>query len=226
MRVMVQTDQLHAGSRRQQLTVCQGVIYYCQIVQLFTIKRFNHIHMVFCSNCGKQVIEKIPEGDSRLRHVCEFCHTIHYQNPKIVAGCIPVFDNRLLLCRRAIEPRHGLWTLPAGFMENGESTEQAAARETMEEACARVVDMTLYGVFSIPKISQVYMMFRGKLETDDYGPGAESLDVRLFKEHEIPWDDLAFPVVRLTLKRYFNDLHTNHFPVYVENISHHPGRKS
>lgn len=181
--------------------------------------------MIFCSNCGQQVIEKIPAGDSRTRHVCESCKTIHYQNPKIVAGCIPVQDDRLLLCRRAIEPRHGLWTLPAGFMENGESTEQAAARETMEEACAEVDDLSLYGVFSIPHINQVYMMFRAQLANNQFGPGDESLEVRLFEESEVPWDDLAFPVVRLTLERYFNDLQERTFPVHVENIIRHPRRK-
>jgi ADP-ribose pyrophosphatase YjhB (NUDIX family) len=177
--------------------------------------------MIFCSNCGRPLVERIPEGDSRRRYVCEKCNIIHYQNPKIVAGCLPEWKGRLLLCRRAIEPRYGLWTLPAGFMENGESTEQAAARETLEEACARVVDLKLYGVFSIPHISQVYMMFRAQLESEDFGPGDESLEVRLFEEHEVPWETLAFPVVRRTLERYYRDVKTNHFPVYVENIIHH-----
>ncbi len=180
--------------------------------------------MIYCSNCGNRVVEKTPEGDSRPRHVCEACNIVHYQNPKIVAGCIPVWDNRLLLCKRAIEPRYGLWTLPAGFMENGESTEQAAARETLEEACASVEKLKLYGVFSIPQINQVYMMFRASLQSEDYHSGAESLDVRLFEEHEIPWDELAFPVVKLTLERYFQDIKADHFPVYVENIMRHPAR--
>ena len=180
--------------------------------------------MIYCSNCGNRVVEKTPEGDSRLRHVCEACNIVHYQNPKIVAGCIPVWDNRLLLCKRAIEPRYGLWTLPAGFMENGESTEQAAARETLEEACASVEKLKLYGVFSIPQINQVYMMFRASLQSEDYHSGPESLDVRLFEEHEIPWDELAFPVVKLTLERYFQDINADHFPVYVENIMRHPAR--
>jgi len=182
--------------------------------------------MIYCSNCGTRVTTKIPAGDNRQRYVCDACSTIHYQNPKIVAGCVPAWNDRLLLCRRAIEPRYGLWTLPAGFMENGESTEQAAARETREEACASVIDMALYGVFSIPQINQVYLMFRGQLETEDYHPGAESLDVRLFEEHEIPWEELAFPVVRLTLERYYKDVKTRRFPVYVENITRHPARKA
>jgi len=171
------------------------------------------------------VAERIPAGDNRQRYVCDACDTVHYQNPNIVAGCVPVWDNRLLLCRRAIEPRYGLWTLPAGFMENGESTEQAAARETQEEAGTSVIDLTLYGVFSIPQINQVYMMFRAQLEKDSYHPGAESLDVKLFEEHEIPWDKLAFPVVKLTLERYFEDVRSSHFPVHVENITRHPARK-
>jgi ADP-ribose pyrophosphatase YjhB (NUDIX family) len=181
--------------------------------------------MIYCSHCGERVTEKIPAGDDRPRYVCGTCNTVHYQNPKIVAGCVPVWDNRVLLCRRAIEPRHGLWTLPAGFMENGESTEQAAARETWEEACARVTKLALYGVFSMPKINQVYMMFRAPMETGDFRPGPESLDVRLYDEHDIPWDELAFPVIKLTLERFFKDIEAGHFPVYVENIARHPARK-
>ncbi|HYQ71404.1 MAG TPA: NUDIX hydrolase [Gammaproteobacteria bacterium] len=181
--------------------------------------------MYYCSNCGTRVVERTPQGDNRLRYVCDACDTVHYQNPKIVAGCIPCLDNRLLLCRRAIEPRYGLWTLPAGFMENGESTEQAAARETMEEACATVEKLELYGVFSIPHISQVYMMFRARLAANEFRPGSESLEVRLFQEHEIPWDNLAFPVVKTTLEHYFKDLRSNCFPVHVENIIRHPPRQ-
>ena len=182
--------------------------------------------MIFCSNCGARVTRIVPAGDDRSRYVCEACTTIHYQNPKIVAGCIPQWKGRLLLCRRAIQPRHGLWTLPAGFMENGESTEEAAARETWEEARARVEDMRLYGVFSIPHISQVYMMFRARLRAEEFSPGPESLEVRLFEEREIPWDELAFPVVRLTLEKYYRDCGGNEFPVHVEDITRHPARQT
>jgi ADP-ribose pyrophosphatase YjhB (NUDIX family) len=157
--------------------------------------------------------------------VCDTCSTIHYQNPKIVAGCIPVWKDRLLLCRRAIEPRQGLWTLPAGFMENGESTEQAAARETWEEARAAVENMQLFGVFSIPHINQVYMMFRADMRSADYRPGPESLDVQLFEESQIALDELAFPVVRRTLEHYFSDLKARRFPVHVEDIFRHPARQ-
>jgi ADP-ribose pyrophosphatase YjhB (NUDIX family) len=181
--------------------------------------------MIYCSTCGARVIEKVPVGDDRSRFVCEACHTVHYQNPKIVAGCIPEWNGRLLLCRRAIEPRHGLWTMPAGFMENGETTEQAAARETWEEARARVENMVLYGVFSIPHISQVYMMFRAGLQSEKFAPGPESLEVRLFEEHEIPWDELAFPVVRLSLEKYYSDVRKADFPVHVESINRHPASR-
>jgi ADP-ribose pyrophosphatase YjhB (NUDIX family) len=181
--------------------------------------------MIYCSNCGMRLVERTPAGDNRMRYVCDACDTIHYQNPKIVAGCIPTLGNRLLLCKRAIEPRYGLWTLPAGFMENGESTEQAAVRETLEEACANVEHLELYGVFSIPHISQVYMMFRADLVRQDFKPGRESLDVRLFEPHEIPWDRLAFPVVRVTLEHYCKDSGDSRFPVHVENILHQPPRQ-
>ncbi|UCC57149.1 MAG: NUDIX hydrolase [Gammaproteobacteria bacterium] len=180
--------------------------------------------MIYCSNCGARVTRKIPDGDDRARFVCESCATVHYTNPKIVAGCIPEWQGRVLLCRRAIEPRHGLWTLPAGFMEDGESTEQAAARETWEEARARVENLALYGVFSIPHISQVYMMFRAILQAEEFAPGPESLEVRLFEKHEIPWDELAFPVVKRTLEKYCNDTGSNEFGVHVEDIIRHPPR--
>lgn len=161
--------------------------------------------MKFCSHCGQPVECRIPEGDNLPRYVCTACHTIHYQNPKIVAGCIPEWEDRILLCRRAIEPRHGLWTLPAGFMENRETTQQAALRETWEEARARVEIESLFAVFSIPHISQVYMLFRGRLAAPDFAPGPESLETALFSEAEIPWEELAFPVIEMTLRRYFED---------------------
>ncbi len=161
--------------------------------------------MKFCSQCGAEVTLRVPEGDNRERFVCTRCQLVHYQNPKIVAGCIPEWGDRILLCKRAIEPRYGLWTLPAGFMENGESIEQAAMRETWEEARARVSITGLYSLFSIPHISQVYLLFRGDLEDGRFAPGPESLECRLFSVDEIPWASLAFPVVRETLARYRSD---------------------
>ncbi len=175
--------------------------------------------MKYCSLCGSEnIVQKIPPGDHLNRDVCENCGEIHYQNPKIVAGCIPEWDDQVLLCRRAIEPRHGLWTLPAGFMENHETTEQAAMRETWEEAQARIQNPQLYAVFSIPHISQVYMLFRGQLADLDFAPGIESLDVQLFKEADIPWQELAFPVVIRTLQHYFEDRRQGHFPLLVSDI--------
>lgn len=179
--------------------------------------------MKFCSSCGAIVSLRTPEGDHRERFVCDSCHTIHYQNPNIVAGCIPEWAGQILLCRRAIEPRYGLWTLPAGFMENGETTEQAALRETWEEAGARIEIYGLYGLFSIPHISQVYMLFRGELVDGVYAPGPESLECRLFNAHTLPWDRLAFPVVTETLRRYFIDKETGTgFPLQRGEIIKHP----
>lgn len=174
--------------------------------------------MRFCSYCGQSVNLRIPDGDNRERHVCEGCGVIHYQNPKIVAGCIPRWQDKVLLCRRAIEPRKGLWTLPAGFMENGETTEQAAQRETHEEACAEVQALSLYTLFNLPNINQVYMFFRAELVAPEYASGIESLDVDLFAEHEIPWNELAFPVVHESLKLYFSDLKAGIFHTYTGDI--------
>jgi len=170
--------------------------------------------MNFCSHCGAQVEHKIPEGDNRLRYVCTSCDLIHYQNPRIIAGCIAEYDNKILLCKRAIEPRYGLWTLPAGFMENGETTNEAAQRETFEEANARINNSRLYCAISIPHISQVYMMYRGELIDGFAEPGIESLETRLFSEAEIPWDTLAFPIIRETLNVYFADQKRGHFDIY------------
>jgi ADP-ribose pyrophosphatase YjhB (NUDIX family) len=174
--------------------------------------------MKFCSECGSDVELRLPEGDDRLRYVCTSCETIHYQNPKIVVGCIPEWEDRILLCRRAIEPRHGLWTLPAGFMENGETSQQGAARETLEEAEARVEVGDLYTLFNLPHINQVYLVFRGRLLDLDFGPGAESLDVRLFREEEIPWEQIAFPVIKETLGLYFRDRTNGGFAVWSGDI--------
>ena len=172
--------------------------------------------MNFCSHCGEQVIQRIPEGDSRLRFVCEHCHTIHYQNPNIVAGSLPVWEGKVLLCRRAIEPRLGFWTLPAGFMENGESVEQAARRETVEEACASLRDLQLYTLIDVPHISQVHVFYRAELQSPDFAAGVESLEVQLFDEADIPWDELAFHTVRRTLECFFADRRTGVFAVHTD----------
>ena len=150
--------------------------------------------MKFCSACGNPVTQRVPEGDDRPRFVCDHCNIIHYQNPRVVVGCLPVAGSRVLLAKRAIEPQKGLWTLPAGFMENGETLLQGALRETWEEAQAKVVDEQLYRLFDIPHINQVYVFYRGNLD-GGYGVGPESLEVALFEEDEIPWAQLAFPIV-------------------------------
>ena len=155
--------------------------------------------------CGSTINIVVPDGDNRERHVCSSCELIHYQNPRIIAGCIPVWEDKVLLCKRAINPRKGFWTLPAGFMELGETTEQAAVRETFEEAEAVVKTDELYAVFNLPHINPVYMMYRSALLKPEFSSGIESLEVRLFEEHEIPWDELAFETMRMSLEYYFQD---------------------
>jgi ADP-ribose pyrophosphatase YjhB (NUDIX family) len=171
--------------------------------------------MKFCCQCGGPVSRKVPPGDSLQRFVCDSCQEIHYQNPKIVVGCIPEWDGQVLLCRRAIEPRYGLWTFPAGFMEQGESLEEAVIRETLEEAETEVDLDGLYGVFSLPHVSQVYIVYRAKLRKPSFRAGAESLDAHLFALEAIPWQSIAFPVIRESLRRYVDDRSRGAFTVHV-----------
>jgi ADP-ribose pyrophosphatase YjhB (NUDIX family) len=179
--------------------------------------------MKYCSTCGSpEIALRIPDGDNLPRYVCPACGTIHYQNPKVVVGCLPEWDGQVLLCRRAIEPRHGLWTLPAGFLENAETIQAGAVRETLEEANARVKVDHLYTVISLPHISQIYVMFRAQLTDLDFGPGPESLEVRLFHEHEIPWEQLAFRTITRTLRSYFLDRKLGAFPVRVSTLERRP----
>jgi len=178
--------------------------------------------MNFCSHCGAPVTFRVPEGDNRPRYLCERCGTIHYQNPRMVVGCLPEWDNKILLCRRAIEPRHGYWTLPAGFMENGETTAEGAVRETLEEAGARVEVIDLYSMINVPQINQVYLLFRAKLLDLDFHPGEESLDVALFGEEEIPWREIAFRTVHKTLELYFQDRRLGHYRLHVGDINPPP----
>jgi ADP-ribose pyrophosphatase YjhB (NUDIX family) len=165
----------------------------------------------FCQSCGGGVALRVPEGDTHTRAICDVCGTIHYQNPKMVVGCLATYGDRILICRRAIEPRRGLWTLPAGFMENNESASEGAAREALEEANARVEITDVYTVYSIPHISQVYLMFRARLLDPNVSAGAESLDVKLVEESEIPWNELAFAMVRRTLEHFIEDRRTGLF---------------
>jgi len=172
----------------------------------------------YCPSCGAAVELRCPDDDNRPRHICTACGTIHYQNPNMVIGSIPEWEDKILLCRRAIEPRHGLWTLPGGFMENGESTTEAAIRETLEEANARIEIGDLYSMYSLPYINQVHLLFRARLLDLDFGPGPESLEVRLFAENEIPWDEIAFRPIKYSLEHYFADRRKNHFSFHIDAL--------
>jgi ADP-ribose pyrophosphatase YjhB (NUDIX family) len=176
--------------------------------------------MKFCPDCGSPTEIRTPEGDSRLRAVCTACGVVHYVNPKMVLGTIPVWENSVLLCRRAIEPRLGLWTLPAGFMEVGESTADGAMRETMEEAGARVELGPLFSVLDIPHVDQVHMFYLAKLQDLDFAAGPESLEVRLFTEDEIPWNAIAFRTITATLKYFFHDRRSGHMGLHTGDIRH------
>ncbi len=164
--------------------------------------------MKHCSSCGSLVKKKIPDGDNRHRWVCDQCNTVHYQNPRIVVGCVPERDGKVLLCRRAIEPRYGYWTVPAGFMELGETMEQGAARETLEEACAEVQIGHLFASVDVIEAGQVHLFFTATL-LGDFGAGSESLETALFSEQEIPWTKIAFRSGVFALERFFEDAGTN-----------------
>lgn len=165
---------------------------------------------------------RIPEGDNLPRYCCDACDSIHYINPRMVVGCVPQWEDKILLCKRAIEPRHGFWTLPAGFMENGETVAQAAMRETWEEAHARVELEDVYTLLSVPHVSQVHIFYRAKLLDLNFGPGTESLEVKLFREDDIPWDELAFRTVVTTLKHYYEDLRRGSFGMHSGEIEAAP----
>ncbi len=165
----------------------------------------------YCTQCGSTVETRIPSGDERARQVCTVCGNIHYQNPKMVVGCIPEYENHILLCRRDIEPRRGKWTLPAGFLENGESVREGAMRETNEEARVRVKIIAPYRLFDLVFVNQMYLMFRARILVPEFGPTRESSEVKLVHEKDIPWDDIAFPVIQKTLLHYFRDRKTGAF---------------
>lgn len=170
----------------------------------------------FCSYCGARVTQSVPEGDTRLRDVCVGCGAIHYQNPRVVTGCLPVYNDKVLLCKRAIEPRKGFWTLPGGFMELGETIAEGAVRETWEEACAKVQVRSLYTVFNVIEADQVSVFFLADLPTPAFAAGTESEEVALFAEKDIPWEDLAFSTITRTLQYYFSDRQQGVFPLHME----------
>jgi ADP-ribose pyrophosphatase YjhB (NUDIX family) len=171
-----------------------------------------------CRVCGAAVEYRIPALDNRDRAVCTACGEIHYENPLNVVGTVPVWGDQVLLCRRAIEPRYGLWTLPAGFMELGETSAAGAQRETLEEAGARIEMQQLFSVLEVVRVGQVHLFYRARLLDTQFDPGPESLEARLFHEHEIPWDELAFRTVRRTLELFFEARRTGVFDVHCEDI--------
>jgi ADP-ribose pyrophosphatase YjhB (NUDIX family) len=170
--------------------------------------------ITFCSNCGGTLELKIPDGDTIHRHICSQCGLTHYQNPKVISGCLVYQNDQVLLCKRAIEPRIGLWTVPAGFMENGETTRQAAQRETIEESNANVELANLFIVANLPHANQVYLLYLAKLLDNNFHPSNESSEVRLFSKEQTPWNEIAFYTVKLALSKFFYDLDRNHFSLH------------
>tara|TARA_R110002110_G_scaffold89303_1_gene232633 strand:- start:4303 stop:4869 length:567 start_codon:yes stop_codon:yes gene_type:complete len=178
--------------------------------------------MNFCTQCGEKLSYIIPHDDDRARYVCDACGHIHYQNPLIVVVTIPCHEDKVLMCKRAIEPRYGRWTLPGGFMENDETTHEGALRETREEANARVRLHDIYTLYSLPHINQVHLFFRSELLDLDFSAGDETMEVKLFSEEEIPWDEIAFMPVQATLEHYFRDRKKNHFPMHCGEVKIDP----
>ena len=173
-----------------------------------------------CRNCGAAVVRRFPDdGDTRERAVCPLCSTIHYENPLPVVGTVPVWQDKVLLCKRNIEPRWGKWTLPAGFMELGETTRDGAARETDEEAGAVFEMQDLFTVISVPRVGQIHLFYRSRLLSDQFNPGHETIEARLFDEADIPWDEIAFRTVRETLERFFADRRAGQFSVHSFDIT-------
>jgi ADP-ribose pyrophosphatase YjhB (NUDIX family) len=185
--------------------------------------------MKFCSDCGQPLTLRIPDGDHLPRFVCAACGTIHYQNPRIIAGCVIDVEGRILLCKRAIEPRYGFWTIPAGFMENGESVQQAAAREAMEEALADVQIGSMLALVNVLRAHQVHIMFRARLRRSDpgvpaFGIGPESLETQLYDESAIPWPDIAFLSVEFALRRYLDDRRAGREGLHIRDIDWRDGK--
>jgi ADP-ribose pyrophosphatase YjhB (NUDIX family) len=179
----------------------------------------HHTLIQHCKSCGSAVTYRLPDdGDTRERAVCNACHTIHYENPLNVVGTVPVWGDKVLLCKRNIEPRFGKWTLPAGFMELNETVAQGAARETVEEAGAQFEMQDLFTMMNVTRVGQVHFFYRAQLISDKFDPGYETQEARLFAEHEIPWDEIAFRTVRETLQHYFADAKKGQFELHHVDI--------
>jgi len=174
--------------------------------------------MKYCPDCAAPLAKRVPPGDSLPRYVCDACGSIHYQNPKLVVGTVPEWEGRILLCRRAIEPRYGYWTLPAGFMENDETAAEAALRETLEEAGAHIELVSAFSMISVPRVNQVHLFYRARLLDLEFKPGLESLDVALIDEAKVPWKDIAFRTVGLTLKHWFADRARGSYAFHAEDL--------
>ena len=181
---------------------------------MFTPRSIKH-----CKVCGGAAVYSVPADDNRERATCTLCHTIHYENPLNVVGTLPVWGDQVLLCRRNIEPRYGLWTLPAGFMELGETVAEGALRETVEEAGAHIELQGLYTVLNVARVGQVHLFYRARLLDTEFAPGPESIEAKLFSEDEVPWDEIAFRTTRETLKRFFADQRRGQFVVHVADIA-------
>jgi ADP-ribose pyrophosphatase YjhB (NUDIX family) len=184
-----------------------------KLAPMFQARSFKH-----CKLCGAPVNYVVPADDNRERAVCTVCANVHYENPLNVVGTVPVWGDQVLLCRRNIEPRHGYWTLPAGFMELNETAAEGALRETIEEAGASVEMQGLYTVINVVRVGQVHLFYRARLLNTSFAPGPESIEAQLFSEANIPWDDLAFKTVKVTLQRYFEDRKTGQFDVHCADI--------
>jgi ADP-ribose/FAD diphosphatase len=182
--------------------------------------------MVFCNRCGQATERRIPSGEDRERDVCGGCGVVHYQNPRMIVGCIVEHAGQVLLCKRAIEPRRGWWTLPAGFLELGESAVEGAVRETWEEASARVRVTAPYAHFDVPHIGQAYILYRAELIEHRYAAGPESLEVALFAPEQIPWRELAFPVVRYGLELWQQDLRAQRYRSHQGSLVREPGQSA
>ena len=171
-----------------------------------------------CKVCGGAAVYAVPADDNRERATCTVCATIHYENPLNVVGTVPAWDDKVLLCRRNIEPRHGFWTLPAGFMEMGETTAEGAVRETIEEAGAHIELQGLFTLLNVVRVGQLHLYYRARLLDTEFDPGPETIEARLFSEDQIPWEELAFRTVRETLKHYFEDRRQGRFGFHTADI--------